>query len=70
VVSLTRRRPDEDGTRPFPVGPAAGESGGSTISVPSWTSTRSGEAAGRESGEAAERIGTLLRTDRQTVTEP
>ncbi|GLZ53625.1 hypothetical protein Acsp07_32420 [Actinomycetospora sp. NBRC 106378] len=31
---------------------------------------RSGEAAGREPGEAAERIGALLRSDGQTVTEP
>lgn len=66
--------PDGDRTRTARdrslVGPTAGECYGPTISVPSWTSTRSGEAAGRESGEAAERADPLLRTDRQTVTEP
>ena len=67
---LTRRRSDEDPVGAVPVDPAAGEGSGPTISVPSWTSTRSGEAAERESGEATERIGALLRTDRQTVTEP
>jgi hypothetical protein len=41
------------------VDPTVGECSGPTISVPSWTCTRSGEAAGQESGETAERTGSL-----------
>jgi hypothetical protein len=41
-----------------------------TISVPSWTFVRSGEAAGREPDERRERIGALVLTDHRTVTEP